>query len=212
MPENIDILPAEKGLELMMDSKDFSKEELIGILEVIEGASSCVRPDDLKDVMLKARELVSADKVICGIAKVLDGEVKDIVSVVNGNYPMEWLSSYLSGKLYFVDPVVRFHTRYSLTQFWSDIFKVSTDRQSRLAIDHAADFGLKFGLSSGIFVPESNNVSILAFSGDRNRYDTHHKKIMDIISLHINNALINSTYEFQSPVALPQTDQKAFLR
>lgn len=195
-----------------MDSKDFSKEELIGILEVIEGARNCVSPDDLKDIIIKAKELVSADRAICGIAKVSEGEVKEIVSVVNGNYPMEWLSGYLSGKLYFVDPVVRFHTRFSLTQFWSDIFKVSTDRQSRLAIDHAADFGLRYGLSSGIYVPESDNVSILAFAGDRDRFSARHKKIMDIISLHINNALVKSTYEFQSPAAFPALDHKAFLR
>lgn len=195
-----------------MDSKDLSKEELIGILEVIEGARNCVAPDDLKDVIVKAKDLVSADRAICGVAKVSEGGVREIVSVVNGNYPMEWLSSYLAGKLYFVDPIVRYHAQCSLTQFWSDIFKVSTDRQSRLAIDHAADFGLKYGLSSGIFVPESNNVSILAFAGDRNRYSTHHKKIMDIISLHINNALVKSTYEFQSPAAFPELDHKAFLR
>ncbi|HXI10166.1 MAG TPA: autoinducer binding domain-containing protein [Thermodesulfobacteriota bacterium] len=197
---------------MMTDSKDLSKGELIGILEVIEGARSSVTPDDIKEVIIKARELVSADRAICGIAKVRDSEVREIVSVVNGNCPMEWLSSYLSGKLYFVDPVVKFHTRCSLTQFWSDIFRDSTDRQSRLAIDHAADFGLKYGLSSGIYVPESNNVSILAFAGDRDRYNSHHKKIMDIISLHINNALIKSTYEFQSPAAFPELDNKAFLR
>lgn len=197
----------------IMDLKDFSKEELISILEVIEEARNCGSQDDLKDIVLKAKELVCADKAICGIAKVSpDSEVMDVVSVVNGNYPREWLTSYLSEKIYITDPVVKFHTQCSLTQFWADIFKASTDSRSKIAIGHAADYGLKYGLSSGIYVPEREGVSILAFAGERDRFSVHHKKIMDIISLHVNNALIRSTYEFQTPAPFLSMDYKALIR
>lgn len=194
-----------------MDPNDFSRGELIRILEVIEGARNSVTSEHLRKVILQARELVSADRTICGVAKVSAGEVEEIVSVVNGNYPHGWLSSYLAEKMYYTDPIVRFHTQYSLTQFWSDIFKTSTDSGSRAAIEHAADFGLRHGISSGIYVPESGSLGILAFAGDQNRFSDRHKKIMDIISLHINNALVRTACGVYSPARAPLLDQKTVL-
>lgn len=176
-----------------MDLKDFSKEELISILEIIERARNCKGRNHLKDIMLRAKELVCADKAICGIAKVSDSDVTEVVTVVNGNYPEGWLARYTSEKLYLIDPVVRYHTRFSTTRFWDEIFKISKDRQERLVIEHASDFGLRHGISSGIYDPVNENIGIFAFGGEKDRFVPHHKKIIDILTLHLNNALFRTT-------------------
>jgi hypothetical protein len=175
-----------------MDLKDFSKEELISILEIIERARNCSGRSHLKEIMLKAKELVCADKAICGIGKVSDGDMTEVVTVVNGNYPEGWLNRYTSEKLYLTDPIVKYHTRFSTTRFWDEIFKISKSRQERLAIEHASDFGLRHGISSSIYDPVNENIGIFAFGGDKDRFVPHHKKIIDILTLHLNNALFRT--------------------
>lgn len=84
---------------------------------------------------------------------------------MNGNYPEGW---------------------------WDEIFKISKDRQERFVIEHASDFVLRHGISSGIYDPVNENIGIFAFGGEKDSFVHHHKKIIDILTLHLNNALFRT--------------------
>ncbi|MBI1910754.1 MAG: autoinducer binding domain-containing protein [Deltaproteobacteria bacterium] len=172
---------------------EFSKSELVSILEVIERARNCSGPEELKKIILDSRQLVSADYAVCGLGKISGLMVSDVLGLINGNFPEEWMNDYIARRNYFNDPIVKYHSQFSMTQFWTNIFKYYDDKASKRAIRDAADFGLKFGISSGIFIPEEEKISIFCFAGNQNRFDQHHKKIMDIITLHLNSALVRVT-------------------
>ncbi|MBI5826182.1 MAG: autoinducer binding domain-containing protein [Deltaproteobacteria bacterium] len=189
-----------------MSIEGFSKKELISILEIIEGANVCATERDIGRLLLRAMDLLRADYSICGLGKVSCGELKEVVKIINGNYPEDWLDRYTSEQLYRIDPVIKRHARFSVTQLWSDIFKTCNDHSSRLLIRQAADFGLRYGVSSGIFLPRREEIGIFSFAAKKDRFNDRHKRIMDIITLHLNNALVNmveekAVYRVEEPFA-----------
>src|SRR3972149_1055759 len=140
----------------MVSSKEFSKKELVSILEIIEAAQNCVTPGEVSSLLLRTKDLVFADYSVCGMGRLSGGEVKDILAVVNGNYPTEGLYRY--------DPVVRYHSSFSPTQSWSDIYTMYDDVEARFVVSNAWDFGIRHGISSSIFMPGLENISIFAFA------------------------------------------------
>lgn len=174
-----------------MSIEGFSKKELITILEIIEGANVCATEQDIGRLLLRAMDILCADYSICGLGKVSCGEFKEVVRIINGNYPEDWLDRYTSEQLYRIDPVIKRHARFSVPQLWSDIFMTSDDDSSRAFIRNAADSGLRYGVSSGIFLPRREEIGIFSFAAKKNRFNDRHKRIMDIITRHLNNALVN---------------------
>jgi autoinducer binding domain-containing protein len=177
-----------------MSIKELSREELINVLEIIEGTQNCASEKELKSLILRAKDVVSADYAICGLGKINGHMLSEVVNVVNGNYPRGWMETYMNEKLYFGDPIVRYYSRFSLTQYWSDIVKHFDDSFARPAIDCALDHGLKAGISSGIYVPQLESVGVFCFAAEKDRFDDHHKKIVDILALHLNKALVGISW------------------
>lgn len=122
-------------------------------------------------------------------------------AIINGNYPEEWVNMYKSERFYTRDPIVKFHSRFVMTQFWSDTFKSYKDKETNKFLQRAADFGLKYGISSGVHDPELENTSLFSFAGNRQRFNLHHKKVMDIVVPHLHNALAG-IYELERPVKM----------
>lgn len=176
-----------------MDLKEFSKRELISILEIIDECRNCDSREHIKMLLMRSKDLLEADYAICGMVSLKGSEPRDPVTIVNGNYPEDWLKRYTSEKMYHTDPVVSRHARYSSTYLWEDISNF--DSKIPETVGHALDHGIRFGLSGSIYIPRYEDISIFAFAGDKNRYIEHHRKIIDILSLHLNRALINITYE-----------------
>lgn len=178
-----------------MSIEGLSRKELVSILEVIEGTTVCSTEQELGSLLLRAMELLRADYSICGLGMVSRGEMKEVVRIINGNYPEDWLDRYTSEQLYFKDPIIKRQVQFSVTQLWSDIFKTSDDDASRAFIRNAADSGLRYGVSSGIFLPMREEIGIFSFAAKNDRFNARHKMIMDIITLHLNNALVNTVKE-----------------
>lgn len=178
-----------------MSIEGLSKKELVSILEIVEGAKVCATEQDLGRLLLRAMDILCADYSICGLGRVSCGELIEVVKIINGNYPEDWLGRYTAEQLYRIDPVIRRHARFSLTQLWSDIFRASNDDSSRVFIRNAADSGLRYGISSGIFLPRREEIGIFSFAAKKNRFNDRHKRIMDVITLHLNNALVNTIKE-----------------
>jgi len=172
-----------------MDIREFSKTELVSILEIIEDAGSCISPEPLRKLLLRAKDMVEADFTICGLGRIEGTELVEPLRALNGNYPGEWLERYMSEGLYYLDPIVRFHTSFSTTYLWGDIANHRREKAAERAVDLTVDHGIRYGLSTSLFMPESSAVSIFAFSGRTNRFSVHHKKIADILTPHLNGAL-----------------------
>ena len=184
-------------------SKGFSKKELVSILEVIEASQNCVTPLDVSTLLLQAKDLVSADYSICGMGRLYEGEIKDVIAVVNGNYPTEWLDVYFSEKFYRHDPVVRYHKSFSPAQTWSDILPRYDDVESRLVVGNAWDFGLRHGISTSVFSPGSEDLTIFAFAGGKDTFRGRQKEILDMLSLHLNGALLRVVRRGHRPLKPP---------
>lgn len=177
-----------------MASEGLTKTEIISILEIIEEARECSTREKLGELLKKAGRLLEADQSIGGVVATRGGRVCDAVNVVNGDYPEKWLREYEKEGLFHHDPVVKRHARFSNTHLWGDISKYDLDEKGSHTVEFAMDHGIRFGLSGSVYVPEKESVSILAFSGDKDRFGEHHREIADILMLHLGNALARLTY------------------
>lgn len=173
-----------------MPFEDLSKNELISILELIEQSQRCDSPESVRNLILASREVFEADFAVCGLTT---RGLRPVVNhFVNGNYPDEWVRRYTEENLCLHDPVVLHHSRYMLTELWSDVFRQYEYKEARTLVNEAGDYGLKFGISGAVYAPERDEVAIFTFAGDRNRFSKHHKKLLDILTTHFYRALNNS--------------------
>ena len=173
-----------------MAFEDLSKDELIRILELIEISQKCKSPESVKSLILASKDVLEADFAVCGFAST--GPQPMVTDFVNGNYPDEWVRRYTEENLCLHDPVVRFHSKYMLTQFWSDVFSFYDYPQANALIRDASDYGLKFGITGAVYAPERDEVAIFTFASDRNRFRRHHKRLLDILITHFYRALNES--------------------
>jgi len=179
--------------------KGLSKKELVAIMEVIEYARNCNNKRDVQNLIIRAKDLLDADYCICGLGKISADGILEPSAIINGNYPEEWINMYKSERLYTRDPVIKFHSQFVMTQLWSDTFKFHKDEEIKKLLQRATDFGLEYGISSGIYDAESDNTSIFSFASNRPRFSQHHKKAMDIVIPHLHNALAGIS-ELERPV------------
>ncbi len=187
-----------------MNVKDYTKSELVGVLETVEASSQSSNEADLRQLIISAKDLVGADHSICAMGKVSSNGLSDVLTVINGDYPEEWIGIYKSERLHKADPVVRHHTRFCGTQLWTDTFCRYTDADAKHFMNRAGDFGLNYGISSGVYIPGEEMVSIFSFGGSRDVFGPHHKRIVDIVTLHLHKAFVRTfRINLQAEVGLP---------
>ncbi|MCR4288188.1 MAG: autoinducer binding domain-containing protein, partial [Deltaproteobacteria bacterium] len=97
---------------------------------------------------------------------------------------------YLSGRLYVKDPVVRYHANFSMTRLWSEIFNEVNDDAARQVVNYASDFGIRHGVSSGLYLADTESVVITSFAGPKDKFKGRHEYIADILAAHLNRALV----------------------
>lgn len=174
-----------------MPFEDLSKDELIGILELIEKAQRVSGSRDLQKLINKAAVLLEAEYALCGLVRAGSDGLPAITSCVNGSYPEEWVRRYLEKSYHLKDPVVRFHMNYALTQTWSDVIRQSDDEEARKVVGEASEHGLKFGITGALYVPEVDNIALFIFAGRDDNFGAHQKRIADILSMHFTQALVD---------------------
>jgi len=177
-----------------MPFEDLAKEELIGILELIDEAQRTSGPSDMQKLILGAARLLEAEFTVCGLVRSAP-EGPTITSYINGNYPEEWVKRYIESGYHLKDPIVRFHTRYALTQAWSDVFRQFGDKDARQVVGEASDYGLSHGITGALYLPEIDNIAMFTFAGRRDRFGARHKRIADILSMHFVKALTGCARE-----------------
>lgn len=173
-----------------MPFEDLSKTELIKVLELIEQAGKCFHKKDLRDLILKANDVLEAEWSVCGLVKSCGAP--EVTDCVNGNYPEQWTARYMDEKLYLSDPVVKYISNFTLPRNWNEIFKACGGKSERRFLKEAFDFNLRFGITGGVYVPELESVATFSFAARNDTFNKHHVRIMDILVLHFNKALVRS--------------------
>jgi hypothetical protein len=62
-------------------------------------------------------------------------------------------------------------------------------------VNEASDFGLRFGITGALYVPEIDNIAMFTFAGRTDKFGTRHKRIADILALHFTRALAGCARE-----------------
>lgn len=169
-----------------MDYGEFSKKELSDILDLVHNSTACSTDAGLKSLMSGLKDLVNAD---CGICALGDS-TGQILKFVNLSYPEEWLSMYAGGEFGKKDPVVLYNLGSSKPFFWSDSLKAHSEKEHLDLMNDASEFGLRYGIASGVKSPGKGVGSIFSFSGGQGRFTGHHLKILDIATPHIHQVLL----------------------
>lgn len=172
-----------------MDYKSFSKKELVDILEVINSTAFCNSQEGIRAILERLQGLVSADYSICGIGK---GNLSGLYGpplIINGNYPMEWLQVYGGDELYFIDPLILHNFTNPGPQLWEDTYSIYREKLSNTYLA-SQDFGLKYGVSGGLYTETTQTNSLFSFSAPGKNFGEHHKSILAAVTPHIHQALV----------------------
>lgn len=173
-----------------MDYREFSKKELADILDLIQASVSCKTEPDIISITTRIKSLVCADHGVCGIGEAASGRLSRIIKIVNLDYPAGWLTMYAEEELFKSDPIIRYNYENFKTHLWSEAMEVYRDEPYTDFMNKASEFGLKYGVASGVNGHQCSTGSIFSFSGSANRFKKHHKKVLDIVTPHVHQALV----------------------
>lgn len=169
-----------------MDYREFSKKELAEILDIIQSALACRTEDDVVAAAGRIKELVSADMSVCALGDTSTGR---LLKVANGNWSGARQSAYRPEEHCINDTIFPFNMEHSRAYTWSESQRRFPEKQFVDLMNRAAEFRLKYGISSGISL-DGPNWSIFSFAGGRDRFTSHHLKVLDIITPHLHQAFI----------------------
>ncbi|MFQ5736537.1 MAG: LuxR C-terminal-related transcriptional regulator [Thermodesulfobacteriota bacterium] len=169
-----------------MEYKDFTKSELMKILDLIQMMVNCNTEADIINATSRLKELVCADKGICCLGDASSGKLE---KYINLNYPEEWLIMYAEEELYHHDPIVRYNYSFFKPQHWTEAVQRFSDKAGEELMNKASEFGLSYGIASGVN-GEGVRGSLVSFSSAKDRFTAHHLKILDVVTPHIHQALV----------------------
>lgn len=168
-----------------MDYRDFTKKELADLLDIIQECVTSRSDADVTNIVAKIKGLLSADNAVCALG---DAATGSLVKILNLDYPEEWGVIYISEELYRKDPVIRYNYEFYRTHLWSEAVSLFNGKEQIDLMNRATDFGLTFGISSGVNGKCSRG-SIFSFSARQDRFEGRHKKILDVLAPHVHQAL-----------------------
>lgn len=187
-----------------MEYKDFTKTELMKILDLIQMTVNCKAENDLIEATSQLKELVAAETAVCALG---DAE-GNIEKIINLDYPVEWLSMYAEEELYRHDPIVRYNYSFFKTQLWTDAVEMFPEKSCRDLMNRASEYGLKYGIASGVNGMGYRG-SIISFSSRNNSFTGHHIKVLDVLTPHMHQALVRVCESaLRSASAQPLSDRE----
>lgn len=173
-----------------MNYNIFTKKEMVDILSVIQNAIACRSESDVAGVLKTVSAMVSGAYCIGGIGKCKDSQLIEVKSIINVNYPNEWLETYSQKRLYEKDPIILHQSKHSGVQLWTDTYKMYDDGAYSEFITEAANHDIRYGVSGGVFTPHDETASIITFSNKKNYFKPHHKAILTVVTPHIHQAMV----------------------
>jgi DNA-binding CsgD family transcriptional regulator len=168
---------------------NLSKRILIELLECVDASLKC---SDLKsfDFLIKRlQSFFEHEYAIGGIVHLKRSMIENIISVVNIDYPMEWMELYFQNEFQFIDPITRFNFTNFKPQIWSETYRKYSAEKSKF-VAMAGEFGLREGISHGVMDTVGLNGSIFSFAGGSFKPTSDHLNILEIIIPHLHQALL----------------------
>lgn len=168
--------------------KDFTKRDLVEILDIIQASVSCRTESDVIAVAGRIKELVCADMSVCALAEKATGR---LLRVTNHNWPDEWAAMYVAGEFCKMDPVFLYSFESEGAYTWAEASGRFPDKPYSGLMDMASEFRLRHGISGGIS-SDGPKGSIFSFAGDRDRFHKRHLEMLDILTPHMHQALVRT--------------------
>lgn len=168
-----------------------TKRELIQTLDLINSSSEIATETELKDILVRVREIVPCEHIIAGLGQAdHSGSFQGFVKLVNVSYPLGWVTAYVDQRYGEVDPILRTHFKGFRTQKWTGTFQKVRSRREKEFIDSARSFGLSEGITLGICSPEKKSWSVFSFSGLSIEEHKRHEYLLESLMPHFHQALL----------------------
>lgn len=163
----------------------FSKRDLEEILGIIHDSTTCKSESELMRLMVRVRDIVEADRSICGL-----GDKSGQMQILNESFPSDWMQRYQEEVMSVNDPVVNYIMTFFKTCLWTEAMEVFPGRPYVELMGKASEHGLRYGVAGGVNGSTQNYGSIFSFSSGSDRFGGRQKKILDVVIPHLHQAVL----------------------
>ena len=165
-----------------------SKSDNQLLLQLIYESLSCTKFNHLKVLFEKLKNITPFESAVALLADFdpIGNLISD--SVINVNYPDEWIKIYKNRKFYTIDPILIELFSSLEFQYWPNAYK--KHRAAREFISLASDFGLNEGYSYGLKDIKSPHNTIFSFAGESVEENKRTEYILLNVIPHFHNAVI----------------------
>jgi len=171
----------------------FSKQECQHALEVFHYAAQAETSEDVRDVLLRFKELFPFDHLLGGLARLnASGQFEGFTNVVNVSYPDEWLYLYWKNGYADVDPVFRAASRSPGTQIWKQTYQKARSKEELDFIDTARGFGLADGITTSSVDQACGLATFYSFAGGESIDAERYARLVDYLGHHLHLALMRT--------------------
>lgn len=162
--------------------------DAILLIELISCAVLCESENDLIAVAEHLKKILPFDSAACSLASISPQKTITPISIVNINYPEEWIGLYVEHQYYEQDPIYLENFKHFRIQEWKETYK--RYGAPKIFLSTAEDFGLRNGYTHGVRNHTGNIGSLLSLSGTSIECCERSVTILDIVLPHFHQALL----------------------
>lgn len=162
--------------------------DAISLIEVIDSAVSVETETDLLTVAESLKDILPFDSAACSLASITPQKIITPISIVNINYPVEWIGLYVKNRYYERDPIYLENFRHFKLQEWKQTYK--RYEAPKTFLSNAEDFGLRNGYTHGVRNHQGDIGSLLSLSGTSIENGERSETILNIVLPHFHQALL----------------------
>lgn len=177
-----------------MKIKHLSKQDMIILLELVHESLSCGSEDEIRNVMSKLSALIPYQAAVSFISKIGANGTLGSMTVVNVDYPVEYLVELGKNGLAIKDPIVIENFKSFKMQYWADTFKRhhSFTEDTRKILALAEDFGFHkvrsgCGYAHGVSNLKRTEGTFFCYQGLERSSRT--EEILELVIPHFHEAL-----------------------
>jgi DNA-binding CsgD family transcriptional regulator len=194
-------------------SKYLSKRDLIELLSIAHSSVSCIDREPLKQLVFRMTNLIPFTFICCAYGDIrneISHETPD-VDVLDISYPSDYVEYYLSNKYYMIDrPVARcLETLQPIN--WSRTPCESNKKKTYTSTVGADAYGMKDGWTYGIPYPESQDISVFFFGGDRYDSSLRTKRLIESAIPFLSETYRRTLKKSRIPVSIPKDRRKPLI-
>jgi DNA-binding CsgD family transcriptional regulator len=170
-----------------------SKDDLQHLLEVMHYAVQAETPEDVKHVLIRAKNFLPFERLIGGLIRLgPQGTFDGFADVLNVSFPEEWLYLYWKNRYAEVDPVLHALMQSQRTQVWSQVYANVTSEREKEFVETATSFGLTDGVTAGSLDPSCGVATFFAFAGGDTAEHSRFVEFLDYLGQHLHWALLRA--------------------